>query len=104
MRRHFACSLKKEDVGYCGKLSGVRESRLLAESMGDKGRVSVRKISFPPPALLANKQPSLWKASLSYPRPLFQTACKMTLRQCVVAGPVSSKKQLYNTASILEQN
>ena len=34
---HFACSLKNEDVGYCGKLSGVRESWLFAESAGGGG-------------------------------------------------------------------
>ena len=33
--------MKKEDVGYCGKLSRVRESGLLAESMG--GRESPEK-------------------------------------------------------------
>ena len=37
---HFACSLKNEDVGYWGKLSGVRESELLTESM-EKKKVSV---------------------------------------------------------------
>ena len=30
MWRHFACNLKKEDVGYCGKLFGGRGSGLLA--------------------------------------------------------------------------
>ena len=34
--RHFVCSLKKEDVVYCGKLSGERESGLLAESWRKK--------------------------------------------------------------------
>ena len=35
---------EKEDVGYCGKLSGVRESYLLAKSAGGGGgRVLVQK-------------------------------------------------------------
>ena len=29
---HFVCSLKKGDVGYCGKLTGMRGSQLSAES------------------------------------------------------------------------
>ena len=29
---------KSEDVGYCGKLSGVRESGLLGERVGGGGR------------------------------------------------------------------
>ena len=33
---HFVCSLKKEDVGYCKKLSGVRESVFFAESAGEE--------------------------------------------------------------------
>ena len=33
---HFACSLKREDVGYCGNLSGEREGGLLAESAREK--------------------------------------------------------------------
>ena len=41
MRHHFACSFEIEDMGYCGKLSGVRESGL-SESTGEGGgRVSV---------------------------------------------------------------
>ena len=32
----IACSLKKENVGYCGRLSGVRGSALLAEREGGK--------------------------------------------------------------------
>ena len=28
---------------------------------------------------------------------IFQTACEMTSHRCVVAGPVSAKKQLYTT-------
>ena len=31
------CSLKIKDVGYCSKLSGERESGLLAESAGGGG-------------------------------------------------------------------
>ena len=34
--RHFTSSLKKEDVGYCGKLSRVRESCLLVKRAGGK--------------------------------------------------------------------
>ena len=34
MWRHLACSLKKEDVGYCGKLSRVREGEWFAERAG----------------------------------------------------------------------
>ena len=54
--------------------------------------------SFPRGFQPTNKFPSLRKASHSNPRPLFQTACKMMSRQCVVAGPVSAKKaQMYTT-------
>ena len=38
--RHFTCSLKKEEVGYCGRLSWVRGSALFAERERDK-KVSV---------------------------------------------------------------
>ena len=33
----FFMQFEKEDVGFCGKLSRVMESGLLAESMGEKG-------------------------------------------------------------------
>ena len=37
------------------------------------------------------------KDSLSNPSPIFQTACEMTSQWCVVAGPVSAKKNMYTT-------
>ena len=33
----FSMQFEKEDVGYCGKLSGGRESGLLARNAGEKG-------------------------------------------------------------------
>ena len=35
--RHFVCSFESGDAGYCGRLSGLRESGLSAGSAGEKG-------------------------------------------------------------------
>ena len=40
-RRNFSCILKNVDVGYCGKLSEVRERGLATVSAGGKAGVSV---------------------------------------------------------------
>ena len=47
---------------------------------------------FPPLFKPTKHSPSLQKASRRNPRPLFQTACEMMSRWCVVAWPVSAKK------------
>ena len=39
--RHFVCIKKKVDVGYCGKLSVVRERGLTAANAGEKKKGSV---------------------------------------------------------------
>ena len=39
--RHFLCSLKNKEMGYCWKLSRVRGSALLAEREGGNKKVSV---------------------------------------------------------------
>ena len=41
---YFACSLKNKEVGYCGKLIGVRGSALLAEREGGNKKVFSTKI------------------------------------------------------------
>ena len=43
VRRHSACSLKKKDVGFCGKLSRVRGSVLLAEREGLSKALQVQR-------------------------------------------------------------
>ena len=70
---------KKEDVGYCGKLSGVMESGLFAESTGKKGEYQSWKTEVNIGVLPENKS-------------FFQTACEMTSRWCIIAGPVSANK------------
>ena len=96
--RHFACSLKKKDVGSCVKLTRVRESWLFAESAWLKGECSppfsrTDTLPFPPCFQPTTHSPLLWKASRRNPRPLFQTAWKTTSCRCiVVAGPVSANK------------
>ena len=67
--KSFSCSLKNEDVGYCGKLSEVRESIYLKYS------------------------------SVHLVFPNRYTAYKMMSRQCVIAKQVSTKKQLYTTVN-----
>ena len=104
--RHFACSLKKEDVGYCRKLSGRRESELLAISArGKRQCLPLFSSNDPPffPLPVSSQQPS----HLSPKKPttvthilLFQTACEITSRQSIIAGPVSPKNHMYTTQAL----
>ena len=76
---HFAYSLKRKDIDYCRKLSGVRGSAI-----------------FPPLFWLTKNSPSLRKASYSNPRPIFSKCIQndvMSMRRCLT----SFQKKLYTT-------
>ena len=95
----FGMQFEKGDVGYCGRLSGVRGSVSLAKSEGEKKKVSVLKNGGEHGSIFSDKNKHtrsnclptfprilsfftllFWptKHSPSLPRPLFQTACEMT--------------------------
>ena len=59
--RHFACSLTKEDVGYCEKLSGVRKSGLFTESAKGENRLLHTINEKPTPHMLYNHAIQLYK-------------------------------------------
>ena len=80
---HFACTFKSGDVGYCWRLTRVRERVCLwLYRLEGEGRVLV----------LENGREH---ASTNSTRPHFQNACNMTSQGCFVAWPISLKKQLY---------
>ena len=103
-RRHFACSLKKEYAGYCGKLSRVRESWLYLLEVLLCSPLFSRTDTLPfPPALSAKKPtvPHSGKLPTVTDILFFQTAYKMTSHWCAIAGPVSANKTIiYYSCSV----
>ena len=127
MWRHFACSLKKQDVGYCGKLSGVRGSALLAKREGGNKQGSVREnlvntekyaafvfiyfnnfyvqcvfndrsfLIFPPLFQLTTHSHFLQKSFRSNPLPSFSNCIQSDVMLVLFCLTTFHKKQLYTT-------
>ena len=89
----FCMQFEKEDLGYCGKLSGVWEWVVCWKRKGEKGEyqswkteMNIGQLPVNPTLPHSGKLPAVTHVTF------FQTACKMMSCRCVVAGPVSANK------------
>ena len=97
----FACSLKIKNVGYRteGELAFCRKSGVGKLFTGITPMFTSvfqdRSSPFPPPPRFQPKtnSTSFRKAAVTHV-PTFQTACEMTSRWCIVAGPVLANKTI----------
>ena len=87
----FCMQFEKGNVGYCGRLSGVRGSVLLTDREGKKENTHLDLallfllLEVMQRLLDVNNPPHSRKLPAVTHVPFFQTACKMTSRGCVIA-------------------